>query len=219
MYTGIVYDALKQMGKEDQEFLLQNNIKPLEPDYFVSGRVFTTFGEKVEVDEEEYQELDKIRLEIYPRIQGGDIVMLQANDNYFAHSGDITTKLYKMSGADGFITDGAVRDARLIRQFEKFPTFCTKTTPIDALGHWALTKYEVPIYFKPYGYPHYNNMIEIVTGDYVCGDQDGVIVVKSEWLEEFRPLFVELTNRENTIRKSIGLGDSAVDVMERYGRW
>ncbi len=215
MYSGIVYDALKYIGLRDEEFLLDGDIKPLNKSDTLFGRIFTTLGKIVSVSDRQYKTLDKIRLEIYPKIMRGDIIFLQADDDYYAHSGDITSLIYKNFGASGFITDGNVRDSQQIKDLN-FPTWCKGTNPIDALGHWAITDYESSIEMPLY---KNSNNLTIYTGDHVFADSDGVLIIKFEFLEEFNKSLKFLIKREDIIRKELIESDDVMKIFERFGRW
>src|SRR3990172_6980858 len=109
MYLGIAYDSLRLLGYVWKDFYI--DIKPT-GGYrkLISGPAFTTFGEVISITSEEYLKVDNIRLELYNEtlFTNSPIVVLQANDNVVAHSGDITSLIYKKLGAIGFITDGNV---------------------------------------------------------------------------------------------------------------
>ena len=81
---------------------------------------------------------------MYKAIKPGEVVMLEANDSYCAHAGDITCLIYKKLMAVGFITDGIVRDTSRIRA-DNYPCFSTNSNPIDALDYWGITEYQIPI--------------------------------------------------------------------------
>ena len=211
IYMGIVYDALRILGEKHEDFYI--NIKP-KAGYksIIQGPCLTTYGKVVEVDREEYSSMDKIRLNIYKEsnFNNKPIVFLQSNDNKVAHSGDITSLIYKRLGAVGFVTDGNVRDVDKIDEIN-FPTFCEGENPIDALHYWALTKYKCTINIHG---------VEIKPGDYSFASKDGVIVVKEALLERFKIKATEQLNRENRVRNLICNSDMTLDEIEKdTGRW
>ena len=210
-YMGVVYDSLRLLGENYKDFYI--DIKPTcGYTSLIQGPCFTTFGEKVSVSEDEYKKLDNIRLLFYKKkfFVNNPIVFLQANDTEVAHSGDITTLIYKNLGASGFVTDGNVRDIDIIEQMQ-FPIFCKGENPIDAIDYWALTKYQTEIEIQG---------VRISPNDYAFASRDGVIIVRSNILDKFKKICSEQLLRENKIRKMINDKNmSYEDIVNKMGRW
>lgn len=211
LYMGVVYDALRIMGENYKDFFI--DIKPTcGYDSIIKGRCFTTFGEIVSVSEEEYKRLDNIRLEFYKEsfFKDKPIVFLQANDTEVAHSGDITSLIYQTLGASGFVTDGNVRDIDIIEKM-KFPIFCKGENPIDAIGYWALTKYQCDIEIEG---------VKISPSDMAYASRDGVIIVRGEIYDQFNKNLQEQLERESKIRKMINdRSKSFEQIVSEMGRW
>lgn len=211
IYMGVVYDAMRLIGENYKDFYI--DIKPTcGYDKIIHGEVFTTYGEIVDVSEEEYAKLDNVRLEFYnPNLfSKSPIVFLQSNDKVVAHSGDITSLIYQKLGASGFVTDGNVRDIDIIETMN-FPIFCKGENPIDAIGYWALTKYQVDIEIEG---------VKVSPGDYSFASRDGVVVVRQEIFEKFKKVATEQLARENTIRSKINSNDfDFKSLVDEFGRW
>ena len=211
IYMGIVYDAMRILKQDYKDFYL--NIKP-KCGYtsIIQGPCFTTFGEVVEVSKKEYDKLDNIRLDFYDKkhFSNNPIVFLQANDDKVAHSGDITSLIYKKLGAVGFVTDGIVRDIDIIDSMQ-FPVFCRDENPIDALGYWALTKYQSEIEIDG---------VRIAPNDYSFASRDGVIIVRADLIEDFKKVALRELEREKTVRYLINNTDKTFkQIVEELGRW
>jgi regulator of RNase E activity RraA len=211
IYMGIVYDTMRILKQNYRDFYL--NIKPkCGYSSIIQGHCFTTYGEAVQVDKEEYNRLDNIRLEFYKKkyFKNGPIVFLQANDDKVAHSGDITSLIYKRLGASGFVTDGIVRDIDIIDTL-RFPVFCRDENPIDALGHWALTKYQCDIEIDG---------VFIKPDDYAFASRDGVIIVRNDLFNKFKEIALRELERENKVRSLINNEDKTFkQIVEEMGRW
>jgi len=211
IYMGIVYDAMRILKQDYKDFYL--NIKP-KCGYtsIIQGPCFTTFGETVKVSKKEYDKLDNIRLDFYDKkhFLNNPIVFLQANDDKVAHSGDITSLIYKKLGAVGFVTDGIVRDIDIIDSMN-FPVFCRDENPIDALDYWALTKYQTEIEIDG---------VKIAPNDYSFASRDGVIIVRSDLIEDFKKVALRELEREKTVRYLINNTDKTFkQITEELGRW
>jgi len=212
LYLGAAYDALRKIvGQKADDFYI--NIKPTAGySKFVHGPAFTTYGQKVTIAN--YEELDRIRMGIYRDHQDyfrhmNPIVCLQANDNKVAHTGDITSLIYKKMGAQGMLTDGITRDADIIDDIG-FPVFSKDNNPIDAIGHWALTKYDCEIKIEG---------VTINSGDYIAMDRDGAIVVPKELLGFYWGKFYTIIEKERSIRSQIMMDKPLDDILSDNGRW
>lgn len=213
VWLGAVYDAMRLLGLKDEEFYL-----PIYPQVgyknIIHGPAFTTFGRVVD-KKEDYSSLDEVRLEFYKPefFKDKPIVVLQANDSKVAHSGDITSLIYKTLGSVGFVTDGIVRDLDLIDSYE-YPVFCKGANPIDALDYWALTEYQVPVIL---------HQVQICPGDYLYASRDGVINVPNSLLQRFQEYLVQIITKENNVRKSLiesaDIHKTLNDSLIKFGRW
>jgi regulator of RNase E activity RraA len=164
------------------------------------------------VSDKEYEKLDNIRLEFYKKdlFKNKPIVFLQSNDDKVAHSGDITSLIYQKLGAVGFVTDGIVRDIDIIDKMN-FPVFCKEENPIDALGYWALTKYNCNLNIEG---------VDIEPKDYAFASRDGVIVVKKDLLPKFRKIALEQLEREQKVRYLINNSEKTFEeIVQELGRW
>lgn len=211
IYMGIVYDSLRIMGEKYEDFYI--NVKPkCGYNSIIQGDCFTTYGEVVKDWVVDYSKLDNIRLRMYkPEIfSNNPIVFLQANDDKVAHSGDITSLIYKKLGAKGFVTDGIVRDIDIIDRL-RFPVFCKDENPIDALDYWALTKFQIDIEIQG---------VKITPNDYSFASRDGVIIVRSDIKERFKSIAIEQLAREKKVRLLINEADKTFEqIVEEMGRW
>ena len=216
IYLGAVYDALRSMGQKEDIFYI--NIKPKHlNNELISGEAFTTKGRIVK-KKENYESLDLIRLNFYKKkyFKKKPIVILESNDNKVAHSGDITSLIYKNLGAAGFITDGNVRDIDKIKKIN-FPTFCKDINPIDAIDYWALTDFQCKIKI---------NNIEINPGDMLYASNDGIIRVKKNDFKKFLFFLKKILKKENEARTLINFikkkneySSTLKKFVLRKGRW
>ena len=216
IYLGLIYDAMRVLGFKDNQFYI--NLKPkTEIKDLVFGPALTTKGRKTN-KQDDYKKLDNIRLDIYQKkyFKKKPIVVLESNDKYCAHSGDITSLIYQKLGAVAFLTDGNVRDIDQIRKLN-FPVFCEGLNPIDALNYWALTEYNVKI--KIHG-------IVINPGDYLFASSDGVIRVEKNIFEEFYKVLESIYNKEKAVKRLIirnknkrSYVTDLKNFVKKYDRW
>ena len=215
-YTGAVFDALKLCGVDARKYYI--DLKPTagyKPKLreLISGPVFTTKGRTV-AKWEDYDELDSIRYEIYEKFadhfkQHRPIVALQANDKKVAHTGDITSDIYKRMGSAGFFSDGKTRDVTLIDEIG-YPVFTDGATPIDALDYWAIVDYDCEIEIQG---------VKIRPMDWAFMDADGIMIVPQELLKEFAGHVEAVYEKEDAVRMALEKNFDARKLKDQFGRW
>lgn len=216
-YAGAFYDALRSLGLADKEFVISPTIKPLDHESQVYGPVYTCRGSHVPSGG--YAQAERVQQEMWGRIEARQVVVLQADDGYCAHAGDITMLIYRQLGAGGFVTDGMLRDSRAIRRLG-LPCFCMGTTAIDALEYWAIVEVGRPVTLPGVLAP-----VPVKPGDWIYGDADGVLRIPAVKLNEFQAAMEAVVKREDDIRKRIAQAEqsevaaTARRAHEEHGRW
>ncbi|HYA89282.1 MAG TPA: RraA family protein [archaeon] len=99
-------------------------------------------------------------------------VLVEALDDEkdFAVFGATLAVLAKSRGLAGFVGDGAVRNMAGLKRVE-FPVFARGAVPGSAAGHYKIAGVNVPVWCGG---------IEVMPGDYVVADDDGVAVAPKE---------------------------------------
>ena len=205
VYLGAVYDALNLIVDDATKYVL--NIKPVAGySEIIYGPALTLYGRKI-TKNENYSEMDNKRFNFYkPELyKNKPIVLLQSNDNIISHTGDITSKIFKKLGANGYITDGIARDIELIDKI-KFPVFCKGVNPIDAISNnWAYTDINIPIKIE--------NLL-IYPEDFIFASKDGVIIIPKSIFEIFIIELNKIMIKERKIRKFVNNTDKDILVNE-----
>ncbi len=91
---------------------------------------------------------------------------------------------------------------------EDFPVFCGHITPEDSTWRWELEATQVPITV---------GTVRIEPGDWVVGDDDGVVVVPLALAESVLAEAEEKAATESEIRIAVREGASPLEAYERYG--
>jgi regulator of RNase E activity RraA len=105
------------------------------------------------------------------------------------------------------VTDGLVRDVRLIREM-RFPVFSGGIGPLDSKGRGVVMAIGVPV--ECGGVP-------IRPGDWIFGDIDGVVVIPAELAEKTVELALKKVQDENTVRAELAAGEPLATVFARHG--
>ncbi len=127
----------------------------------------------------------------------GDVIVVDACQGETAVWGELATHSCISKGVAGVVIDGAVRDIDDIRKL-KFPIFARHFTPTAG---------------EPKGFGEINAPIEISgrkiePGDWIIGDESGVVVVPRSYAMEMANRAIDVLERENRIREEIKRGST-----------
>ena len=102
------------------------------------------------------------------------IVMDAMGKDWASIGGDVKLLQLKINGAEGLVTDGAVRDLDAVKSYG-FPIFASGRT--GAVGEPDIHPFEAGGTIQCGG-------VVVRPGDFIIGDDDGVVVVYSEIVKE-----------------------------------
>ncbi len=142
-------------------------------------------------------------VEAIDRAKDGDVIVIDAGGSDVAVWGELASISAKLKGVRGVVIDGAARDIETILDID-FPCF---------------SRLVVPHAGEPKGYGGIGHEIVcggqlVRSGDWVIGDENGVIVVPQEGAVEVANRAVDVLERENRIREEIRRGGTLSSVQE-----
>ncbi|MBE0517215.1 MAG: bifunctional hexulose-6-phosphate synthase/ribonuclease regulator [Methanophagales archaeon] len=137
----------------------------------------------------------------------GDVIVVYAGSKDVAPWGELASWSCKQKGIAGFVIDGAVRDVDEIRRI-RFPVFARCIVPNAG---------------EPKGFGEINAEItcggaEVKPGDWIIGDDNGVVVVPKERAYEIARRAKEVWKAEERVREEIKRGKTLSQVLDLY-RW
>jgi regulator of RNase E activity RraA len=142
--------------------------------------------------------------------QRGDIIVADACGRLDSGViGDCMATGYKAKGAAGFVVDGVVRDSPYIRQL-MFPVFLRGVTPTSTRARLIPFTFNVPIQCCG---------VQVVPGDIIIGDDDGVVVIPRQKAEEVAEKGVEEETLEDYSRRMLLSGRSLGDSYPPRPEW
>jgi regulator of RNase E activity RraA len=206
IYTAALADILDARGLHERT--LPPSIRPLETGTRLAGPAFTVKGAPAtNLDEAAYDEALRKVLEMLGAVPDGQVAVYACDQDVSAHLGELSVTSLKARGVAGCVLDGGCRDVRFIRD-EGFPVFCRFVTPEDSTWRWQLEATQVPITI---------GSVVVEPGDWVVGDEDGVVVVPSAIAEDVLREAEEKARKESEIRAAVRDGVTPLEAYERFG--
>jgi 3-hexulose-6-phosphate synthase/6-phospho-3-hexuloisomerase len=146
-------------------------------------------------------------VEAIDHVKEGDIVVIDVGGAPVAVWGELATCSAMVMGAHGVVIDGAIRDIDDIRDM-KFPAFSRSVAPCAG---------------EPKGYGGIGIEItvggqKVRTGDWIIGDESGLVVVPKEVAVEVANRSLDVHERENRTREEIRRGSTLSKVNE-LSKW
>lgn len=206
IYTAAFADILDARGYHDQT--LPPAIRPLEPGLRVVGPAYTVKGgPATNEDAGAYDQAIRKVLGMLGDVLDGHVAVYACDHEVSAHLGELSVTSLKARGVAGCVLDGGCRDVRFILD-EGFPVFTRYVTPEDSTWRWELEATQVPVTI---------GRVRIEPGDWIVGDDDGVVVVPATIAEEVLAEAEQKAATEGEIRVAVRGGMSPLEAYERYG--
>jgi len=146
-------------------------------------------------------------VEAIDRAKKGEVIVIDAGGVEPAVWGELATHSAIQKGLAGVVIDGGVRDVPEIIKL-KFPAYARIITPTAG----------EPRGFGEIGIPVKIGEIRVSSGDWLIGDEDGIVVVSQERVVEIANRAMDVLERENRIREEIKAGGTLSSVIELL-RW
>ncbi|MBE6523529.1 MAG: bifunctional hexulose-6-phosphate synthase/ribonuclease regulator [Thermoplasmata archaeon] len=146
-------------------------------------------------------------VEAIDHVKKGDVIVVDVGGAPVAVWGELATCSAMVMGAAGIVIDGAIRDIDDIRDL-KFPAFSRTVAPCAG---------------EPKGYGGIGIEVtvggqKVRTGDWIIGDESGIVVVPKEMAVEVANRSLDVHERENRTREEIKRGSTLSKVNE-LSKW
>jgi regulator of RNase E activity RraA len=209
LYTGLVYDACEHFGLGGRA--MQSGIYPLVATMQVAGPAFTVHC--VSTPSRDPHTHD-IRLGMLRSMTPGCIQIRDTQNNRSCGQfGEISATAAKAAGCAGAVIDGSTRDSNYLIKMG-FPTFCRFRNPAEAFGRFMAVDYQIPIYVGGI-----DGQMAVYPGDYVFGDNDGVVIVPKDHTIKVLQQAEEWFDAESKSRADMAAGMDPFEVYARNGRF
>jgi len=204
VYVAAVCDALDDMGLRHQ--YLDHRFRPLNPSQKIAGPAFTIIGgPSAETDTEK-----RVGPRVIDQFRPGVVAVYDTqNTEGVGVWGELWAAGAAQRGCVGAVVDGGVRDTGFMRE-ARFPIYYRFTSPGDALGRFTVIDYECPVSVGG---------IRVSPGDYVFGDEDGIVIIPSELTNEILDKAEQVSRNENRIRAAIAENQSLFELYKEFGKF
>ena len=203
IYTAALADILDARVRHAQT--LPPAIRPLAPGLRLAGPAYTVKGRPAETTD--YDEALRKVLRMLGEVPDGHVAVYACAQDVSAHLGELSVTSLKARGVAGCVLDGGCRDVRFILD-EGFPVFSRFVTPEDSTWRWELEATQVPVRI---------GRVRIEPGDWIVGDDDGVVAVPHVIAESVLAEAEAKAATESEIRQAVRDGMPPLDAYERFG--
>jgi regulator of RNase E activity RraA len=203
LYSAVISDVLDSLGYRDHAMIPQ--VRPLDESLVMFGRARTANYMAV-YHVEEHVNPYELEIALVDDLQPDDVVVLACPpDNRITPWGELLSTAASARRAAGCVTDGLVRDVRLIRDM-RFPVFAAGIGPLDTKGRGMVMQIDIPVHCGG---------VAVEPGDWVFGDVDGVVVIPQALTEKAIELALGKMTGEDTVRRQLAAGEKLKDVFAR----
>ncbi len=137
----------------------------------------------------------------------GDVIVVDAGGGHVAIWGELASWSCKTKGVEAVVIDGAARDIDTVLDID-FPVFSRHASPNagEPKGHGEI------------GGEISCGGVRVRSGDWIVGDESGVVVVPQEMAQEIANRALDVMERENRLREEIKRGGtlSSVEKLEKW---
>ncbi|MGQ0752032.1 MAG: RraA family protein [Betaproteobacteria bacterium] len=155
---------------------------------------------------------DPDKMKAVDGIKPGCVSVWSGSGEGICFFGELIALGMKHRGCTGALVDGGIRDIEWIAK-QKFPVYARYRTPVQSIGRWKVTAWQVPAYLPGATKQH----VIVNPGDFVLGDVDGVIVIPCDAVEKVLNEAERLTATEVRIRAELDAGATLEQVLAKYG--
>ena len=143
----------------------------------------------------------------------GDVIVVDAGGTIDrAIMGEIIARYAASRGLGGIVIDGAIRDAAALSSSD-FPVFARYRTPVQSIARWKVNGWQEPVSVRGAT----SQWVTVHPGDFVLGDEDGVLVIPNDVVDTVLIQAEHLTEKERLIRTELQQGLSLAEALAKYG--
>lgn len=205
-----VCDALYELQLDER--ILPSNLRPLLPEHTMVGEAFTNLGQ--DLDPPVGWDEGVVRVRAYLQMLehvGPDSVMVCANigPSRMGNFGELTANAVQQRGCVGVVLDGNLRDSAGMRDIN-FQIFYRDLSPRNGIGRWVLRSFQEPVVIGE---------VEVVPGDIIIADFDGILAVAREDAERVLLAAENVSSSEAKVRAEMQSGVAPLASFQQHGHF
>jgi len=211
LFTAVVGDVMDKLGLQRQ--FLPPQIQPLRDDMVVVGRAMTVLEADISAEATHVSAnpvLDSpfgLMLKALDDLKQNEVYICTGGTPRYALWGELMSTRALKLGAVGVVLDGYARDKKGILELN-FPTFGYGSYAQDQGPRGKVIDFRVPIALGG---------VQVMPGDIVFGDLDGVSIIPRKAEEDVFAKALEKARGEKLVKKAIEEGMSTVEAFAKYG--
>ncbi len=188
--TSNISDALKNLTGE---YGVIPGVKPIQDDLKISGRIIT-----VKTQQDDWG----TSLKAIETAKKDEVVFICCDGDDIGVWGELFSKYAQKKGIQSTVIYGAMRDVEAVKQLN-YPVFSRSIVP-----HAGTPRAEGQIHI-----PLECGGVKVKTGDWIFGDDGGVVVIAEEILHKVIQEAVKIKKNEDKILQQIIEGNSLSDIL------
>jgi len=205
LFSAVIADSLDSLGYHEQA--VAPGLSPVSEDMRIVGYARVGIYLPIYHDDENVNVYEN-EIRLIDDLAKDDVAVLSCNaDLRICPWGELVSTRAQYLGAAGCITDGCVRDTKVIRELG-FPVFAGGTNPADTKYRGKMMWQDVPA--KIGG-------VTVNSGDLVLADDDGIVFVPSQVIDETIERSLQKVREESVVRQELRDGVSLADVFANHG--
>jgi len=210
LFTGVVGDVMDKLGLKTQ--FLPPNLNVLDPAMVIAGRAMTVLEADVHVEVAENSAntlMAKpfgLMFEALDNLSKNDVYICTGASPRFALWGGLMSIRATYLKAAGAVLDGFVRDSQEILELG-FPIACQGCYAQDQGPRGKVLDYNVPVKIGE---------AQILPGDIIYGDRDGVLCVPRAHERKVIDAALVKVSGESQVREALNNGMSVVEAFDTF---
>lgn len=204
LYTPAVCDVLDEYELRHQ--YVHHSIRPLDRTLMLAGPAFTIVGMANSTLDRTKRMEPRVIDSFVPHVVACYDTMGEEQTGVW---GELWSAGAAKRGCVGAVVDGGIRDTAYIRR-AKFPIFHKFTMPGDAVGRFNIVDFGCPVSIGG---------VRVAPGDYVFGDEDGVVMIPKALTLEVLAKAEAVCAKENKIRDAIEDNASLADLYVKFEKF
>lgn len=176
----------------------------------VNGRKIVGYAATVLETPSDQQHKPELAFDVIDEAPSGSVIVISNGaDPNTAIWGELVNAGAVARGHEGVVLDGGTRDVALIRRDTDFPVFARSIVPSSSIGRKMTIARDVPVEVGG---------VIIHPGDYIVGDDDGVVAIPAMHVEAIVAFAEEAEAVEAEMAAFIAEAGSMRAAIDRFGR-